>query len=60
VGDCFDNAATEAFWARLQAELLNTRRWATTVKLAAAMADYIDNVYNVERGHSYLGSISPK
>ena len=27
--------------------------------LAAAMADYIDNFYNVERRHSYLGNISP-
>jgi transposase InsO family protein len=59
VGDCFDNAAMEAFWARLQVELLNTRRWATTIELAAAMADYIDNFYNVERRHSYLGNISP-
>ena len=59
VGDCFDNAATESFWARLQVELLNTRRWATTIELAAAMADYIDNFYNVERRHSYLGNISP-
>ena len=41
------------------AELLNTRKWATTVELAAAMADYIDNFYNVERRHSYLGNISP-
>ena len=59
VGDCFYNAAMEAFWARLQVELLNTRRWATTIELAAAMADYIDNFYNVERRHSYLGNISP-
>ena len=59
VGDCFDNAAMESFWARIQVELLNTRRWATTIELAAAMADYIDNFYNVERRHSYLGNISP-
>ena len=49
VGDCYDNAAMESFWARLQVELLNTRKWSTTVELAAAMADYIDNFYNVER-----------
>jgi transposase InsO family protein len=49
----------ESFWARLQVELLNTRKWATTYELAAAMADYIDNFYNVERRHSYLGNISP-
>jgi putative transposase len=49
----------ESFWARPQVELLNTRKWATTLELAAAMADYFDNFYNVERRHSYLGSISP-
>ena len=31
----------------------------TTLELAAAIADYIDNFYNVERRHSYLGNISP-
>jgi transposase InsO family protein len=59
VGDCYDNAAMESFWARLQVELLNTRKWPTTFELAAAIADYIDNFYNVERRHSYLGNISP-
>ncbi|WP_142305304.1 IS3 family transposase [Mycobacterium intracellulare] len=50
---------SQSFWARMQVELLNTRRWATTIELAAAMADYIDNFYNAERRHSYLGNISP-
>jgi putative transposase len=59
VGDCYDNAAMESFWGRLQVELLNTRKWPTTLELAAAIADYIDNFYNVERRHSYLGNISP-
>jgi hypothetical protein len=53
IGDCYDNAAMEAFWARMQVELLNTRKWATTLELAGAMADNIDNFYNVERRHSY-------
>ena len=60
VGDSYDNAAMESFWARLQVELLNTRKWATTLELAVAMADYIDNFYNVERRHSYLGNIAPQ
>ena len=34
-------------------------RRSTTIELAAAMADFIDNFYNVERRHSYLGNISP-
>jgi len=59
VGDCFDNAVMESFWGRMQTELLNTRKWPTTLELTRAMADYIDNFYNVERRHSYLGNISP-
>lgn len=35
----------EAFWAPMQVELLNIRRWATTIEFAAAMAYYIDNFY---------------
>ena len=27
VGDCYDNAVVEAFWARMQVELLNRQRW---------------------------------
>jgi putative transposase len=46
------------FWARLEVELLNTRKWATTLELSAAMADHIHNFYNIERCHSYLGNIS--
>src|ERR1044072_148786 len=59
VGDCYDIAAMELFWCRLQVKLLNTRKWATTLELAAAIDDYIDDFYNVERRHSYLGNISP-
>ena len=59
VGDCFDNAVMESFWGRLQTELLDTRKWSTTLELTVAMADYIDNFYNLHRRHSYLGQISP-
>jgi putative transposase len=31
IGDCFDNAAMESFWARMQVELLNTRKWAYSI-----------------------------
>lgn len=46
VGDCFDNAAMESFWARFQVELLNTRKCTATIELAVAMADCIDNFHN--------------
>jgi putative transposase len=59
VGDCFDNAVMESFWGRMQTELLNTRKWPTTLELTLAMTDYIDNFYNLQRRHSYLGNLSP-
>lgn len=59
VGDCFDNAVIEAFWGRMQVELLNTKRWATTFELVVAMANWIDTFYNTDRVHSYIGNISP-
>jgi len=37
VGDCFDNAVMEAFWSRMQVELLDRKRWSTRVELANAM-----------------------
>ncbi|GGL46744.1 hypothetical protein GCM10011588_72020 [Nocardia jinanensis] len=58
VEDCFDNAAIESFWG-LQTELLNTKRWATTLELTIAMANWIDNLYNSGRRRSYLGYTSP-
>ena len=42
VGDCYDNAMIEAFWSRMQVELLDTRRWRTRVELANAIFEYIE------------------
>jgi transposase InsO family protein len=39
VGDCYDNSMIEAFWSRMQVELLNRRRWRTRVELANAIFD---------------------
>ncbi|MCS4257858.1 transposase InsO family protein [Rhodococcus erythropolis] len=44
---------------RLQTELLNTKKWSTTLELTAAMADHIYNFHNAERRHSYLGKHQP-
>ncbi|MBJ7336723.1 MAG: hypothetical protein JHC64_03445 [Mycolicibacterium sp.] len=43
----------------MQVELLNTRSEATVADLAAVVANYVDNFYNVERCDSYLGKMSP-
>jgi len=58
-GSCFDNAMMEAFWARLQVELLNRRRWKTRVELAGAIHDYIEHFHNSRRRHSALGMRTP-
>jgi len=59
VGSCFDNAMVEAFWARMQVELLNRRRWTTRVELATAIHDYIEHFHNTRRRHSALGMRTP-
>jgi putative transposase len=58
-GSCFDNAMMEAFWARLQVELLNRRRWRTRIELATAIHDYIERFHNTRRRHSALGMRTP-
>lgn len=59
VGDPYDNAVAEAFWGRMQTELLNRRRWKTRVELANAIFEYIEGFHNRTRRHSALGWKSP-
>lgn len=59
VGDCYDNAMMEAFWSRMQVELLDTRRWKTRVELANAIFEYIEVFHNRRRRHSSLGMLTP-
>ena len=59
IGDCYDNAMMEAFWSRMQVELLNTRRWKTRVELANAIFEYIEIFHNRRRRHSSLGMLTP-
>jgi putative transposase len=42
VGDCYDNAMMEAFWSRMQVELLDRHRWRTRVELANAIFEYLE------------------
>jgi putative transposase len=58
-GDCWDNAVAESFFATLRAELVDHERFPTRQVAIDAIADYIDNFYNVERRHSHLGYLSP-
>jgi len=59
VGDALDNAVVEAFWARVQVELLNRKRWRTRVELANAMFEYLEIFHNRQRRHSALGMHTP-
>ncbi len=59
VGDAFDNAVVESFWARMQTELLDTRTWRTRTELSTEIFDWIEIFYNRTRRHSSLGMISP-
>ncbi len=59
VGDCFDNAVIEAFWGRMQVELLNRQRWRTRIELANAIFEYLEVFHNRQRRHTALGMRTP-
>ncbi len=59
IADCYDNAMIESFWARMQVELLDRRRWNTRIELANAMFEYLEIWHNRHRRHSALGWLSP-
>jgi len=59
VGSAYDNATVEAFWGRMQVELLNRKRWKTRIELASSIHDYIELFHNTRRRHSALGMMTP-
>ena len=59
VGDCWDNAVAESFFATLKTELIHRRPWPTKHEARMAIHDYIGAFYNPHRRHSSLGYLSP-
>jgi transposase InsO family protein len=59
VGDCYDNAMAESFFATLETELFDRRSWPTRRELGTAVFDYLEGFYNPTRRHSALGYHSP-
>jgi len=59
VGDAYDNALAESFFASLETELIDRSTWATPSEARLAVFDYIEVFYNRERRHSALGYLSP-
>lgn len=60
VGDCYDNAMAESFFATLETELTDRSAWANPAEARAAVFDYIEVFYNRIRRHSSLGQLSPE
>ena len=58
-GNCYDNAAMEAFWSTLKHELVYRRDFRTRAEATTAIFDYIESFYNRVRLHSALGYQSP-
>ena len=59
VGDCFDNAMVESFFATLECELLAQHRFRTHDEARAAVFEWIEIFYNRQRRHSALGYVAP-
>jgi len=59
VGDCFDNAMCESFFATLECELLDRRRFKTSSEARLALFEFIEGWYNPHRRHSALDYRSP-
>ena len=59
VGDCYDNALCESFFASLECELLDRNRFPTPTQARSALFDFIEGFYNPHRLHSSLGYHSP-
>lgn len=59
VGDAYDNAMAESFFATLECELLNRRTFHSQVEARTAIFRYIEGWYNPHRRHSALGQRSP-
>ena len=59
VGDAYDNALCESFFATLECELLDRERFATPAQARLAVFDFIEGRYNPWRRHSSLEYLSP-
>lgn len=59
VGACGDNAAMESFFALLQKNVLNRRRWDTREQLRLAIVTWIERTYHRRRRQARLGRMTP-
>jgi putative transposase len=59
VGDAYDNAMAESFFATLECELLARSRFKTQAEARNAVFEFIEGFYNPRRRHSSLEYLSP-
>jgi putative transposase len=59
VGDCYDNALCESFFASLECELLDRSTFRTRREARLAVFRWIEGWYNPLRRHSSIGRMSP-
>jgi putative transposase len=59
VGDAYDNAMAESFFATLECELIARRVWKSKAEAKVAVFTWIEGWYNPRRRHSALGHQSP-
>jgi putative transposase len=54
VGDAYDNAMCESFFATLECELLDRCRFKTQAEARRAVFEFIEGFYNPRRRHSSI------
>ncbi len=59
VASAGDNAAMESFWALLQKNVLDRRRWRTRDELHNAVVFWIEHANNRRRRQRALGKFTP-
>lgn len=59
VGDCYDNALCESFFATLECELLERCCFSSPAEARLTVCEYIEGWYNLKRRHSALEYHSP-
>ena len=59
VGDCFDNAMCESFFATLECELLAQYKFHSQAQAVPVVFEFIEGWYNTRRRHSSIDYLSP-
>jgi len=59
VGDAYNNTMAEAFFATIECELLDRRRFRSQAEARISVFHFIEGFYNPTRRHSALSYLSP-